>query len=85
MHLPDVPTAGVVKTVAPQFLALNAYDDLAPHFEDRSDEIPRQQARDLLVTESDAVDEPADAEYALDRLLKRGWLYDVDGMLRKTD
>jgi hypothetical protein len=63
----------------------DAYDDLAPHFEDPSEELPREQARELLVTESDAVDKPADADYALDRLLERGWLYDVDGSLRKTD
>ena len=63
----------------------DAYDDLAPHFEDSSEGIPREQARELLVTESDAVDKPADADYALDRLLERGWLYDVDRSLRKTD
>lgn len=49
-----------------------AYDDLATHFEEPSDEIPREQARELLVTESDTVDEPADADYILDRLLEGG-------------
>ena len=63
----------------------DAYDDLAPHFEDSSDQIPREQAREVLVTESDTVDESADADYALDRLLDRGWLYEVDDSLRKTD
>ena len=63
----------------------DAYDDLAAHFEDPSAEIPREQAREVLVTESDAIDEPADAKYALNRLLERGWLYEVDDSLRKTD
>ncbi|SDG42056.1 hypothetical protein SAMN05216218_1376 [Halorientalis regularis] len=63
----------------------DAYDDLAPHFEDPSDELSQERARELLVTESDAIDEPADADYALDRLIDRGWLYEVDDSLRKTD
>jgi hypothetical protein len=62
----------------------DAYDDLAPHF-DAATELSRDQARELLVAESDAVDGPAEADVVLDRLLERGWLYEVDGMLRKTD
>jgi len=41
-----------------------------------------EQAQRLL---TDADFEPADADHAIDRLLKRGYLYEVDGTLFIAD
>lgn len=63
----------------------DAYTVLESHFDDPREEITRERAHELLLDEDDFEDEPADAEYAVKRLLERGWLYEVKGELRITD
>ncbi|ADB63318.1 hypothetical protein Htur_4508 (plasmid) [Haloterrigena turkmenica DSM 5511] len=46
--------------------------------------INRDQAVDVLCADEDLALEPDDAEYALTRLLNRGYFYAVDGELRIT-
>ncbi|ADB62913.1 hypothetical protein Htur_4075 (plasmid) [Haloterrigena turkmenica DSM 5511] len=46
--------------------------------------INRDQAVDGLCTDGELALEPDDAEYALTRLLNRGYFYVVDGELRIT-
>jgi hypothetical protein len=62
-----------------------AYELLVSHTADATDGIPRTRAEELLVGHDDFSEDAADAEYAIDRLLSRGWLYEVDGELRITD
>lgn len=62
-----------------------AYETLEPHIAESQDGIPPERARELLLADGEFPDEPADCDYAIDRLLQRGWLYEVDGLLRKTD
>lgn len=63
----------------------DAYKSLEPQFEGTPDGLPRSDAQSYLLAESAAVEEAGDAIYALDRLLDRGWLYEVDGTLFKTE
>jgi len=42
-------------------------------------------SHDLLLAYEAFPNEAADAEYAIERLLNSGWLYEVDGELRITD
>lgn len=63
----------------------DAYESLEPHFEATTDGMSRTEAHDLLLSDADTVEEVGDASYALDRLLNRGWLYEVDGTLYKTE
>ncbi|WP_306060687.1 hypothetical protein [Natronococcus wangiae] len=46
--------------------------------------ISREQAVDVLSTSDELALEPADAEHAITRLIKRGYLYEVDAELRVT-
>lgn len=46
--------------------------------------ISRDQAVDVLCTDDELALEPDDAEYALTRLLNRGYFYAVNGELRIT-
>ena len=62
-----------------------AYEILVSFTEETDGGIPRARAQELLVTHEDFSEDAADAEYAIDRLLSRGWLYEVDGELRITD
>jgi hypothetical protein len=39
----------------------------------------------MLLAEGGNIKEEADAVYAIDRLLDRGWLYEVNDQLRKTE
>jgi hypothetical protein len=39
----------------------------------------------MLLAEDENIEEEADAVYAIDRLLDRGWLYEVNDQLRKTE
>jgi len=52
---------------------------------DQETEFSHDQAQDLLLADGDILDKPADAEYAIERLLDSRWLYAVDGELRITD
>ncbi len=47
--------------------------------------IERPAAIELLLTTTDVTLEPDDAEYAIDRLLNRGYLYEVENELRLTE
>ena len=62
-----------------------AYEILVSQAAAFDDGIPRDRASELLVSHDEFSEGPADAEYAIERLLDRGWLYDVDGHLRITD
>lgn len=69
----------------------NAYEILLAEFTTDAESSPereglsRDQARGLLLADTAFSDESADAEYAIERLLSTGWLYEVDGELRITD
>ena len=62
-----------------------AYEILVSYTADTTDGIPRARAEELLVAHEDFTEDAADAEYAIERLLSRGWLYEVDGKLPITD
>ncbi len=62
-----------------------AYEILVSYTADTTDGIPRGRAQELLVAHEEFSEDAADAEYAIERLLSRGWLYEVDGELRITD
>lgn len=62
-----------------------AYEVLAAHIDESNEGISRERAHELLLADDDFEDEPADAEYAVKRLLNQGWFYEVDGELRITD
>jgi hypothetical protein len=63
----------------------DAYESLEPHYETTTDGISRTEAHDLLLADANAVEDAGDASYVLDRLLDRGWLYEVDDTLYKTE
>jgi hypothetical protein len=63
----------------------DAYEILLAQSTDRQEGFSHERAYDLLLGHSDFPDEPTDAEYAIERLLSSGWLYEVDGNLRITD
>ncbi len=62
-------------------VAKSAYEVLL-ETTDPDDGIPRTDAHDRLL-EADYAE--ADAEYAIDRLLNRGYLYDIDSQLFVTE
>lgn len=63
----------------------DGYEILEPHIDGRQEGITRDRAYEILLADDDFEDEPADAKYAVKRLLERGWLYEVDDELRITD
>jgi hypothetical protein len=63
----------------------DAYESLVAATAEQNVGIPREQAHEQLLADETFPDEPADAEYAIDRLLDAGWLYAVDDELRITD
>jgi len=63
----------------------DAYQVLVSGTSDQQPNLSNDQAQTLLLAAEDFPDEPADAEYAIERLLDSGWLYAVDGELRLTD
>jgi hypothetical protein len=63
----------------------DAYEILLSQTTSDQEGISHERAHELLLTHSDFPDEPADAEYAIERLLNSGWLYEVDEKLRITD
>ena len=63
----------------------DAYQILVSETPDQQTNLSDDQVQNLLLGDEDFPDEPADAEYAIDRLLDSGWLYEVDGELRITD
>jgi hypothetical protein len=62
-----------------------AYEILVSGAADHSGGFSHDRAYDLLVAHEAFPNEAADAEYAIERLLNSGWLYEVDGELRITD
>ncbi len=62
-----------------------AYSTLEKAYTSGTDELSRAAAHELLLAEAEYVEDGGDATYVLDRLLERGWLYEVDGQLRKTE
>jgi hypothetical protein len=63
----------------------DAYQILMSEMPDQQTDLSHDQARNPLLGAETFPDEPADAEYAIERLLDSGWLYAVDGELRITD
>ncbi|MFC6893761.1 hypothetical protein [Halopenitus salinus] len=63
----------------------DAYQILVAGTPDQQPNLSHEQAQDLLLAAEEFPAEPADAEYAIERLLDSGWLYAVDGELRITD
>ncbi|MFD1571263.1 hypothetical protein [Halorubrum laminariae] len=63
----------------------DAYQILVSEMPDQQTDFSHDQAQDLLLGAETFPDESADAEYAIERLLDSGWLYEVDGELRITD
>lgn len=63
----------------------DAYQILVSGTPDQQTELSHAQAQSLLLAAEEFPAEPADAEYAIERLLDSGWLYAVDGELRITD
>jgi hypothetical protein len=62
----------------------NGYDILAEEYQSDTTELSKPEAQQLLL-KSDHVETKGDAEYVIKRLLQRGWLYEVEGALRKTE
>ena len=67
----------------PQWIQ-NAYQSLETAYTSDTDELSREAAHQLLLTEAEQIETDEEATYVLNRLLERGWLYEVDGQLRKT-
>jgi len=63
----------------------SAYQTLERAYASGTDELAKTEAHEFLLAESEEIEEHADAVYVVDRLLDRGWLYEVDGQLRKTE
>ncbi|WP_323174732.1 hypothetical protein [Natrialba sp. PRR66] len=68
---------------------LDAYDVLCTHClnsddHDNVQSVPREQALEILLRTNELTLEPEDANYALTRLLERGYFYEVDDELRVT-
>ena len=60
---------------------LAVYRQLAGQIRTRDGGLPMEEAKTLLITEES---DQADVEYALQRLLDRGYLYQVEGELFVT-
>jgi hypothetical protein len=77
MRNPDEPSL-------PEWIQ-NAYETLETAYSADTTELSRESAHQYLLNEADHIEDDGDAAYVLDRLLDRGWLYEVDGQLRKTE
>lgn len=62
-----------------------AYEILVSGTADHTEGFSHDRAHDLLLAHEALPNEAGDAEYAIERLLNSGWLYEVDGELRITD
>jgi hypothetical protein len=63
----------------------DAYEILAPEIEGSEGGFSQAEAQNRLLDHDAFPSEPADAEYAIERLLDSGWLYEVDESLCVTD
>ena len=61
-----------------------AYETLETAYTAETDELSKEEAHELLLAEAEHIEDDGDAAHVLDRLLDRGWLYEVNGKLRKT-
>ena len=61
-----------------------AYGVLVSTASGKEAELSRDQAHDLLLDHDAFTSEPADADYAIERLLDSSWPYGVDGSPRIT-
>ena len=68
----------------PQWIR-DAYETLEAEYTAGTDELSHADAQETLLAEDTNIEEDGDAVYVIDRLLDRGWLYEVDGRLRKTE
>mgnify|MGYP006306091361 CR=1 FL=1 len=62
-----------------------AYKTLESEYTSGINELSRTNAKEMLLADDENIEEEADAVYAIDRLLDRGWLYEVNDQLRKTE
>ncbi|WP_324665806.1 hypothetical protein [Haloarcula sediminis] len=62
-----------------------SYETLEAEYTSEIDELSHTDAKAKLLAEDENIEEEADAVYAIDRLLDRGWLYEVNDRLRKTE
>ena len=62
-----------------------SYETLEAEYASGIDELSHTDAKEKLLAEGGNIEKAADAVYAIDRLLDRGWLYEVNGRLRKTE
>jgi hypothetical protein len=63
----------------------DAFETLEAEYASGIDELSRTDAEEILLAEDGNIEEEADAVYVIDRLLDRGWLYEVNDRLRKTE
>jgi hypothetical protein len=63
----------------------DAYEILVSELEESDSGLSQAEAQNRLLAHDAFPTEPADAEYAIERLLDSGWLYEVDATLRVTD
>ncbi len=68
----------------PQWIQ-NAYESLETTYASDTEELSREAVHEVFLTEANHIETEEEAIYVLNRLLERGWLYEVDGQLRKTD
>ena len=62
-----------------------AYETLEIAYTSDTEALPRETAHEFLLAEAEQISDGGDATYVLDRLLERGWLYEVNGQLHKTE
>ncbi len=62
-----------------------AYETLESQYMSENSDLSRTDAEEMLLDEDENIEEEADAVYAINRLLDRGWLYEVNDQLRKTE
>jgi hypothetical protein len=63
----------------------DAYDHLAARIRDREDGISRDDAVTILASNDDLALEVSESKFAIEQLLDRGYLYEVEGVLFVTD
>jgi hypothetical protein len=63
----------------------DAYGHLKVQIRDREDGIPRDDAVTMLVNDDDLALEVSESKFAVEQLLDRGYLYEVEGVLFVTD
>lgn len=62
-----------------------AYEIIVDNVNEPAEGIPRERAIEVLLAHEDFPDETADADYAIERLRLRGWVYELGSDIRITD